>query len=139
MPLAPKIATHPSPSSFSPAVLRLIQTMSVLAPISQREICYQRTAVVVQTKGPSSAALPPTQASAQAGTRQHTHTTSPLDSPTLCPRGFLSSVWFVKSVTCSGSHALPVRAQPPLEPASAFGTRVRHPRVRGSTGLHPLA
>lgn len=47
-------------------------------------------------------------------------------------REFLSSVWFVESVVCSGSHALQGLAQPHLEPASALAhtasTDERFPR-----------
>lgn len=47
-------------------------------------------------------------------------------------REFLSSVWFVESVVCSGSHALQGLAQPHLEPTSALAhtasTDERFPR-----------
>lgn len=56
----PKIVTHPS-SSFSLAAVHLVQGMSVLAPIIQKEIGCKRAALWVQTKGPSSTALPPAQ------------------------------------------------------------------------------
>ena len=128
MPHMPKIAMHPSPSSFSLAVVHLIQMMSVLSPISQREICCTKAAVLVRAKGPSSAALPPTQSQGSYLSKSRNkaaHTPLPLwalpPSDQCLLRGFLSSVQFVESVTCSSSHALQVLAQLPLKPASAFG------------------
>lgn len=99
VPHMPKIATHPSPSSFSLAAVHLIQVMLVLAPIIQKEIGCKRAAVRVQTKGPSSTASSskPGQLSQQEQEQGSTHNTSPLD----CPTHPLSSV-------CSGDPQLSV-------------------------------
>lgn len=136
----PKIATHPS-SSFSLATVHLIQVMSVLAPINQKEIGCKRAALWVQTKGPSSTALPPAQSqgssvsksrSKAAATTLHLWTAPP-SSDHACSGGF-SAQWGLVSqwlaVVLRLSKGLP---SPTLSLLSFWPTH--HPQVRDCPGL----
>lgn len=74
-------------------------------------------------------------------TAKHSNTAAHNSSParSLGPkglRGFLSSVWFVESAACSGSHS-PRACPAPLCDRSSFWP-TQHPHVKGSPGLHPL-
>lgn len=129
-----------SHTSFSfilqPCCIALIQVMSVLAPIIQKEIGGERAAVWVQMGHLAQPCLQlkaRAAVSAKAGTRQHPQHFPfglPLQRGRHIWTNVLSSVWFVQSVACSGSHALPA---PPWAPFSFWPTQ--HPQVRDSPGL----
>lgn len=91
---------------------RWCQLISVLAPITQRSICYKRTAARVQTKGSSSTArlqLEPKAVASRARMRP-VHTALPLlplPPPDQCqPMGFLTPFRLLVS-DLFGSHWLP--------------------------------